>query len=184
MTTAARQSVTHIRESQQFKSMYTLWGKLNTHNMYAFCVSPRMSLIRFLRTILIHGNLSWSHQQSWTDLLLPRKKGSCPNPQHADWPIHGCIPSFSPTIAIEAVEKSQAYIDNKLHRFTELISLACDQYVQYLLMGVNPSVLNRHRQGLQPCRCRLSTSYSPPFPFGGPPLFPNGPSGLRLIIST
>jgi hypothetical protein len=112
------------------------------------------------------------------------KKGSRPNPQHADWPIHGCIPRFSPTIAIEAVEKSQACIDNKLHRFTELISSACDQYVQYLLMGVNSSVLNRHRQGLQPCRCRFSTSYSPPFPFGGPPLFPNGPSGLRLIIST
>jgi hypothetical protein len=30
------------------------------------------------------------------------------------------------------------------------ISPACDRYVQYLLTGVNPSVLNRHRQGLQP----------------------------------
>jgi hypothetical protein len=32
-------------------------------------------------------------------------------------------------------------------RFTEPISPACGQYVQYLLTGVNPSVLNRHRRG-------------------------------------
>jgi hypothetical protein len=35
-------------------------------------------------------------------------------------------------------------------RFTGPISPACDRYVQYLLTGANPSVLNRHRRGLQP----------------------------------
>jgi hypothetical protein len=30
---------------------------------------------------------------------------------------------------------------------TEPISLACDRYVQYLLAGANPSVLNQHRWG-------------------------------------
>jgi hypothetical protein len=40
-------------------------------------------------------------------------------------------------------------------RFTGPISPACDRYVQYLLTGVNPSVLNRHRRGLQPWKCRL-----------------------------
>jgi hypothetical protein len=34
---------------------------------------------------------------------------------------------------------------------------ACDRYDQCLLTGANPSVLNRHRRGLQPWRCRLST---------------------------
>jgi hypothetical protein len=35
-------------------------------------------------------------------------------------------------------------------RLTGPISPACDQYVQYLLTGANPLVLNRHRWGLQP----------------------------------
>jgi hypothetical protein len=49
-------------------------------------------------------------------------------------------------------------------RFTGATSPACDRYVQYLLTGVNPSVLNRHRWGLQPWRCRLSTYHSLTFP--------------------
>jgi hypothetical protein len=35
-------------------------------------------------------------------------------------------------------------------RLTRPISPACDRYVQYLLTGANPSVLNRHGQRLQP----------------------------------
>jgi hypothetical protein len=49
-------------------------------------------------------------------------------------------------------------------RLTGLISPACDRYVQYLLTGANPSVLNWHRRGLQPQRCRLATYHSPTFP--------------------
>jgi hypothetical protein len=49
-------------------------------------------------------------------------------------------------------------------RFTGLISPACDRYIQYLLVGANSSVLNRHRRGLQPWRCRLATRHSPTFP--------------------
>jgi hypothetical protein len=45
-------------------------------------------------------------------------------------------------------------------RLTELISSACDWYVQYLLTGANPSVLNWHRRGLQPWRHQLSTYHS------------------------
>jgi hypothetical protein len=48
-------------------------------------------------------------------------------------------------------------------RFTELISLACDRYVQYLFMGGNTSVLNQHKRGLQSWRCWLSTYHSPAF---------------------
>jgi hypothetical protein len=91
---------------------------------------------------------------------IPEKKGSYPNPQHADWLIHGSIPSFSLTTDIEAVEKSQAFVGSKLHQFTRPISPPCDQYIQYLIAGANPSVLNRHRCGLQPWRCRLFTSHS------------------------
>jgi hypothetical protein len=49
-------------------------------------------------------------------------------------------------------------------RLTGPISPACDRYIQYLLTGANPSVLNQHRQGLQPWRCRLATYHSPTFP--------------------
>jgi hypothetical protein len=55
-------------------------------------------------------------------------------------------------------------------RLTEPITPACDQYVQYLLTGANPSVLNWHRRGLQPWRCHIFTSHSPPFSTDGPPL--------------
>jgi hypothetical protein len=53
----------------------------------------------------------------------------------------------------KAMGKSQASVDNQLHRCIGPISPACDQYIQYLLVGINPSVLNRHRRGLQPWRC-------------------------------
>jgi hypothetical protein len=42
----------------------------------------------------------------------------------------------------EVVEKVKHPLTNKLHWFTGPISPACDRYVQYLLTGVNPSVLN------------------------------------------
>jgi hypothetical protein len=65
-------------------------------------------------------------------------------------------------------------------RFTGLISPACDQYVQYLLTGVNPSVLNRHKRGLQPWRYRLSTYHSLTFPTSCLPFPLKAPPDLRL----
>jgi hypothetical protein len=65
-------------------------------------------------------------------------------------------------------------------RFTGLISLACDRYVQYLLTGANPSVLNRHRRGLQPWRCQLATYQSLTFPTSCLPFPLKAPPGLRL----
>jgi hypothetical protein len=61
-------------------------------------------------------------------------------------------------------------------RVTEPISQACDQYVQYLLMGANLSVLNWHRQGLQPWRRRLFTYHSLTFPTDSLPFPPTGPA--------
>jgi hypothetical protein len=56
------------------------------------------------------------------------------------------------------------------------ISPACDRYVQYLLAGANPSILNRHRRGLQPWRCRLATYHYPTFPTSCLPFPPMGPT--------
>jgi hypothetical protein len=50
-------------------------------------------------------------------------------------------------------------------RLTGPISPTCDRYVQNLLMGINPSVLNRHRWGLPHRSLKIATSLSPSFPF-------------------
>jgi hypothetical protein len=89
-------------------------GKPDQHNTYASHASPCMLGVCLLRVVPIRGNLSCSHQQIWTDPLPLKKKGSWHNPQHASWPIYGSVPSFSPTIANEAVGTSQASIENWL----------------------------------------------------------------------
>jgi hypothetical protein len=35
----------------------------------------------------------------------------------------------------------------QIHQLTGHITIVCDRYIQYLLVGANPSVLNRHRRG-------------------------------------
>jgi hypothetical protein len=50
-------------------------------------------------------------------------------------------------------------------RLTGPISSACDRYVQYLLTGTKPSVLNRYKQGLPHRNLGIATALSPPFPF-------------------
>jgi hypothetical protein len=82
---ATRQAVTHIRESRRFESMYNLQGKPDIHDMYASRASPRMSPVRFLWAVPIHGNLLCSRQQHWAELLLPRKMDSRLYPQHSRW---------------------------------------------------------------------------------------------------
>jgi hypothetical protein len=49
-------------------------------------------------------------------------------------------------------------------RLTEPISPACDRYVQYLLTGINPSVLKWYRRGLPHRNLRIATTLSPLFP--------------------
>jgi hypothetical protein len=61
-------------------------------------------------------------------------------------------------------------------RFTGPISPAYDRYVQYLLTGANQTILNRHRRGLQPWRCRLAIYPLPDFPNQVSPLSPSGPA--------
>jgi hypothetical protein len=61
-------------------------------------------------------------------------------------------------------------------RLTDPISPARDRYVQYLLAGANPSVLNRHSRGLQPWRWRLATYHSSTFPTSCLHFSPKGPA--------
>jgi hypothetical protein len=47
-------------------------------------------------------------------------------------------------------ERGFGKVVTQLHQLTGPITLAYNRYVQYLLVGANPSVLNRHRWRLQP----------------------------------
>jgi hypothetical protein len=67
-------------------------------------------------------------------------------------------------------------------RLTGHISPTCDRYVQYLLVGANPSVLDQHRWGLQYWRSWLSTYHSSTFPVSCLPFPLKALPGLRLII--
>jgi hypothetical protein len=66
-------------------------------------------------------------------------------------------------------------------RLTGPISPDCDRYVQYLLTGVNLSVLNWHRRGLQPCRCRLANTTRRPSQLTVLHFSPNGLARSQVI---
>jgi hypothetical protein len=123
--------------------MYILHEKSDIHDTYALMTSRMWQ--PFALT-----------QQIWTHLTTPEKKvpdtiPSRPANQSAYLP-----PSFSPLTAIEAVIKARHLLMNKLYQSTGSITPACDQYIQYLLTGANPSL-------------------SPSFPTDDPPLSPKGP---------
>jgi hypothetical protein len=139
---------------------------LHMHPKLTPCIVPYHTYL----TWWTHSNLSRSYQQHWTNPLLPRKRA--PNTSHntlAGWST-GPYPIYLPRQPLKQGGKA-TLCWRQATRLIGPISPACDWYVQYLLVGANPLVLNRHRQGLQPSRCRLSTYHSTTFPADGPPLF-------------
>jgi hypothetical protein len=128
-----------------------------------------------------HSNLSCSGPQSWAGSLLLRKRA--PNIIHstsADWSVSS-YPVSLPSQSIKQWGAKPTFCWWLTTRFTGPISPACDRYVQYLLAGANPSVLNRHRRGLQPWRCRIFTLHSLTFPTVGPPLSTYGPRPVSSL---
>jgi hypothetical protein len=99
-------------------------ASVHVRHSYAFRgQSPYVTTFHYSSTVL-------------NESTAPEKKGSYPDPQHAGWPICRSILILSPITAIEAVVKNQSSVGNMLHQFTMSISSVCDQYVQYLLVGV------------------------------------------------
>jgi hypothetical protein len=94
--------------------MYTRQGKTRPTRHVRF---PRQSTYA-RRTVLTGGAYTWQpFVKSSTHLnrsTAPEKKGSRHNPQHTGWSIRGSVPSISTTTVNEAVEKSQASVDNWL----------------------------------------------------------------------
>jgi hypothetical protein len=154
-------------------------GKPDTHDTYASRTSPRTLSVSSTRTWQPFAN----HQQRWEDRTPPEKKGSWHNPQHASWSIRKSATQFLSQDNHWSSNESQASIGNRLHRFIGPITSVCDWYIQYLLLGANPLVLNRHRQGLQPWRCCLSTYHSLNFPTDGLYFPPKGPVRSQVIQS-
>jgi hypothetical protein len=151
-------------------------GKPDQHNTYASHASPCMLGVCLLRVVPIRGNLSCSHQQIWTDPLPLKKKGSWHTStarQLTNLWVRTQLLSHNSQWS--SGEKSSFYW-KLTTRITRPISPACGRYVQYLLAGANPSVLNWLRRGLQPWRCRLSTYHSPTFPTGGLHIPTKGPA--------
>jgi hypothetical protein len=115
------------------------------------------------RTLPVVGPRTWQYftliQQNWTDSLLLRK-GAPDSTSQPVWVVRGTHLSFSPKTAIELCRQHAT-------RLTGPISSVCDRYIQYLLMGTNPSFLNRHRRGLPHRKPRNSHNTLPALPFWG-----------------
>jgi hypothetical protein len=119
-------------------------GKPDQHVTYTSQSSPCMPGVRFIQAVPVHNNLS----------LAPIKSKQTPTPgksldnqrQTGSAVVLGGL--ILPPIRQHwnRGERFQPMVI-QLHQFTGPISPACDQYIQYLLTGANPSVLNRHRRG-------------------------------------
>jgi hypothetical protein len=119
-----------------------------------------------------------SHRQSWTESLLMRKRA--PDTIHST-PTDRSVGPYPVSLPIQPMKqwrKLNIYRQQVI-RLIGSILLVCDRYIQYLLTGTNPSVLNRHRRGLPHRNLRIATTLSPLFPSEcstGPPKW------LRLIF--
>jgi hypothetical protein len=141
--------VTHIRESRRFESMYTMQGKTRPTQHVCF---PLQSMCA-RRTLLAGGPRMWqpsmSHRQSWTESLLPRKRAPDTIPSTPTDRSAGPYLVSLPSQPMKQWRKPNTH-QQQATRFTGPISPVCDRYVQYLLMGANRTIHNRHRWGLQP----------------------------------
>jgi hypothetical protein len=113
-------------------------------------LSPHMVPDHTYLTWSTHSNLSWVTDRFGRNPLLLRKRNSQLHPQHAGWPICGSLSSFPPTLNQRTSRLKPSFCRQQATGLTRPISPAFHWYVQYLLAGANPSVLNRHRWGLWP----------------------------------
>jgi hypothetical protein len=148
-------------------------GKPDQHATYASHTSPRTPGVCFLWVVPVWDNLSWVIDRV-EQAHCSREKWLPTQSTAHRWPICGSVPCFSPEPANEAVEAKPSIYQRPATRLTGPISPVCDRYIQYLLAGANPLILNRHTRGLQPWWCRLATYHSLIFPTSCLPFPPKG----------
>jgi hypothetical protein len=68
-----------------------------------------------------------------------------------------------------------------IYHLNELISPACDRYIQYFLAEANPSALNRHRRGYNLEGVGFPHTTSRPSQQTIPPFHLRAPPGLQFI---
>jgi hypothetical protein len=165
-------SGTHIRESRRFESMYTLQGKIRSTHHTLFTLDPRIvpdhtsNMVHVVNLSLVPTRTKHAHTPERT-LGDQRQTGSVIAMGHLILP-----PSRQPCSMGERFWPS-GYTATSAY-WTHIPT--CDWYIQYLLAGDNPSIFNRHSQGLQPWRCRLSTFHFPIFLTDGLHFSPEGPT--------
>jgi hypothetical protein len=154
-------------------------GKPDQHAMYASHASPSTFDVHFLRAIPVRGNLSRVIDRV-EQAHYSREEGLPTQSTARCWPIREFVPIFSYEPTNEEVGAKSNIYQRPDTMLTGPITPVCDRYVQYLLAGANWTVLNRHRWGIQPWRCRLSTYHFPTFPTSCLPFFLVAPSDLHL----
>jgi hypothetical protein len=167
--------VTHIRESWWFESMYTLQGKIwLTHHTFS-TLNPCMTLDHMYLMWSTYSNPSWVIDRFRWIPLLPRKRS--PNTIHS-MPADRSTGSYLGSLPSQPMKQllKPSFCRWPATRLIGPKSPVCDWYVQYLLARPNPSVLNWHRQELQPWMCRLSINHSLTFPTDGLHFPPRGPT--------
>jgi hypothetical protein len=135
-------------------------GKPDQHDTYASHTSPRTPSVLFLQVVLVRGNLSRVinrvGRMHCSRLHLSARLSGLWDPpqflsQHSHWRS-----VLNPSTC-----------RRQTTRLTGPISPVCDRYVQYLLTGTNPSILNWRRRGLPYRKPQNSHSALPALPSWG-----------------
>jgi hypothetical protein len=139
-------------------------GKPDQHDMYASHASPRTSGVRCGRSSYV--TTFYESSTGLDGCTSPEKKCSR---LHLSARLSGPWdpPQFLSQHSHWSSMLKPSTCQQQTTRLTGLISSACNRNVQYLLTGTNPSVLNRHRQGLPHRKSRNSHSTLPALPFWG-----------------
>jgi hypothetical protein len=134
-----------------------------------------------------------SHRQSWIKSLLLRKMA--PDKIHST-PANRSVCLYPVSLSRQLMKQWRKSNICRQHatRLTGPISPVCDRYIQYLLIGTNPSVLNWQRRGLPHRNLRIAITLSLSFPsecstgpLNGPawsPFYPTFISNNSECIST
>jgi hypothetical protein len=161
--------------------MYTLKGKADQHNTYAFHASPCTPSVCFLRAVPVRDNLSQvTDRVRWILLLL--RKSAPDSTSQLGWVAHGTHLNFSPKTAIEAVGLNQAPVDGRLlglpgpyHRHAIGTFNICSRVP-------TPRSLTDIGRGYHKENFRIATTLSQPFPSEGSTDPPKWPRPVSIFI--
>jgi hypothetical protein len=148
-------------------------GKPDQHATYASHSSPRMPDVRFLRAVPVRDNLS----------LAPTKLKQAPKLGRS---LGNQRQTGSAVVLGDLIPPPMRQPWSRGERFQPNGHAATSAYWAHittmrsvrsiLARGANRTVLNQHRRGLQPWRCRLATYPLPNLPNQLSPLSPKGPA--------